>query len=622
MKIARLPSTRRKNLTTILILVIGLPILIFASYQVVNLISKAGGDVTPKNVIISNLTTSSVTISWTTEEKAQGSVVPVLNGNEKSPVIDKRGYSTRYTHYVEITDLEPDTSYDFLIVSNNSKYSDEGGKEFAFKTAPVTADAPTPNPIHGSVQGASGDDVVLYALYKDKSVYPVSTIMPSGGNWIVDLSTFRKISDKSLVITGSTENLVIIAVSQNGTGAVVEGVYSDLFDSNGKLKETNPLEISTKENIYTYFPPQAQLETYALNEEEPPPYVPPVVEEEPEEQEEQEEEPPVEEDLDREFQLRHDLNWIDMVKGGTTSVTGTTGEDSILITNLTDTGATILWVSDEKETGSVEYGTSVEELNEKAVDERDGLTNKGSYYVHSVNLSRLEPEKKIYFKVISGEEEFDNDGKYFSFTTFATLNSPPPFESITGTVDGIDGENEVAVVGYIKDNDETGSQGNSVKMSTVTDEDGKWILSIADSRTEDGVEYFEYTDEDTFVFDILATNNVDTKNESLKGISERDIELEVTASDNSGTKYTKIDLLDTYGILGVGSINIPIKSDTNTSPTNTVDGGSSTPQAGLFGNMVILIVLGIIPVVSFSYVLISSKNICKKGKNNMKSMIN
>ena len=43
----------------------------------------------------------------------------------------------------------------------------------SFKTAPITAGTPTPNPIHGTVTGSSGDDVIVYAM-KDKSVYPVS----------------------------------------------------------------------------------------------------------------------------------------------------------------------------------------------------------------------------------------------------------------------------------------------------------------------------------------------------------------------------------------------------------------------------------------------------------------
>ena len=615
MKIAQLPSTRRKNLITILILALGLPILIFASYQVINLISNAGTEAEPKNVLISNLTTSSVTISWTTETEATGSVTPVLNGNQQSPVVDDRGYGDRYTHYVELTDLEPNSSYDFLIISDNNKYSDEGGKEFEFKTAPVTSDAPVPNPIFGEVEGISGDDVVVYAMFKNKSVYPASSTIPNSGSWLVHLSTFRSVSDKSLVVTDDSSNLVIIAISGTTKGAVVEGTYSDLFDSDGKLKDVHTFEVTDIENLYSYFPPQAQLETYALDPEpndddDTPVYTPPVTTVADDEEEE----------FNREFALTHDLNWIDMVQGSSTSVSGTVGEDSVVVTNLTDTGATILWVSEEKENGSVMYGTTTTDLGDESVDERDGLTNQGKYYVHSVNLSRLEPETKMYFKVMSGDDEYDNGGEYFNFTTFATLSSPPPYDTISGEVDGVVDENEVAVVGYIRDEDETGSQGNSMMMSTLTDESGKWILSIADSRTEDGSEYYEYTDGDTFYLDVLTISDVDTKSESMEGISDKDVEL-VVESSATDASYTRVDLLDAYGVLGAGSISPTSNDSSSSSSTSSVTGGS-TPQTGLMDNTWFMILFGGLPLVTFGSLLVFGKKDGKKGKNNMKSMIN
>jgi len=169
MKIARLPS-KRKNNVILWILVIGLPILVYASYQAVQLITKASGDTQPKNLVISNLSTSSATISWVTEASVKGSVIPILGGNEKSPVVDKRGNENRNTHYVELTSLEPNTKYDFKIVSGSDEYASLDNVTMSFKTAPITAGTPTPNPIHGTVSGSSGDDVIVYAMLKDKSV--------------------------------------------------------------------------------------------------------------------------------------------------------------------------------------------------------------------------------------------------------------------------------------------------------------------------------------------------------------------------------------------------------------------------------------------------------------------
>jgi hypothetical protein len=119
MKIATVPSKKRKELTIIAILLIGIPLVVFATYQIYNLITRASVEAKPNNVLLSNLTTSAVTVSWVTDVSANGSVIPVVNSSEKSPVIDKRGSGKRYTHYVELSDLEPNTEYQFIIVSDS-----------------------------------------------------------------------------------------------------------------------------------------------------------------------------------------------------------------------------------------------------------------------------------------------------------------------------------------------------------------------------------------------------------------------------------------------------------------------------------------------------------------------
>lgn len=524
MKIARLPS-KRKNNVILWILVIGLPILVYASYQVVQLITKASGDTQPENLVISNLSTSSATISWVTEASVKGSVIPILGGNEKSPVVDKRGNENRNTHYVELTSLEPNTKYDFKIVSGSDEYASLDNVTMSFKTAPITAGTPTPNPIHGTVSGSSGDDVIVYAMLKDKSVYPVSAVIPSGGNWITDLSAFRKISDYSLVLTENTTNLVLVSVGGPDKGAVLQGTYSSLFDSNGKLKSTNDFTIGSNSNLYAYFAAKSMLMAEST--------VPTPSIEQPEE--ESEEEPTKE----SKFKIVMDLEWVDMVSGS--SVTAPTGVSSVQVTNLTDTGFTVLWVSAQKEAGSINYGTSSSSLSSEALDERDGATNRGTYYVHSVSVTMVQPETKYYFKVKSGGAEYSN---IFDVTTYATLSSPPPFESITGEVKNIPSTEELVVVGYITDKDGSGTTGSSNKISVLADDNGKWILSIADTRNTSGSSYFEYTSADEITFSLVSTVNSGSLIKTISSAKNTDVEI-TAGSGSTGN----VDILDNYGVL-------------------------------------------------------------------------
>lgn len=608
MKIATVPSKRRKELIIIGILLIGLPIIIFGGYQVYQLIVRASEDSKPKNVVISNLTTSSVTISWTTDGQSYGSVIPVLNGEEKTPVTDvKRGNKKRYTHHIILETLDPNTEYQFIIISNRDRYQSEGSKNFVFKTAPQSATSPTPSSIYGSVNGASGDDLVVYALLKDQSAYPISTVISTGGNWLLDISSFRKISDKSLVLMNDAVNIVLVAIAGPNKGAVVEGRFSDLFDSNGKLKDTKKLTIADNSDLYSFFPSVSMLEAYISTQPEPEPEPePPTPTPTPSVPVEQPTESIVDDtgDFVRTFRIVQDLQWIDMVTEGGGTVTGSTGESTVEIVNITDTGFSVIWVSESKEQGYINYGTSRDSLSNQANDERDGITSRGNYYVHSISVGRLQPDTEYYFEVKSGGNTYDSSGNKYSVKTFPTLSSPPPFESVTGVVEGMPEHNEAILTAYIVDEDDSGSSGESLKLATLADENGKWILSIADSRVSDGSTYFEYTSGDSLYVDIVSTISFDTQKESMEGISDRDVEISLGASaDDSGISYTRVELLANYGILGFSSgVNPDI--DLTDITTYKIDPRSADiPKTGILDNMIYLILLslGLVGIGIYSY---------------------
>lgn len=541
MKIARLPS-KRKNIILILILTIGLPILIYASYQVVQLISNASADTQPRNITLSNLSTSSAVISWVTDSSLRGSLTLVENGTEGTPVIDKRGNDKRYTHYIELTGLNPNTAYNFVITSGNVKYTAIDNVEFTFKTAPIASDAPTPNPIYGTVENISSDDVILFAETQDKSTYPVSTTMPDGGNWIMDLSAFRKTDDKSLVISSSKTSLVITAVSGFNKGGLVSGSYSELFDSNGKLNATKTILVGSNNDLYSYFPSAAKFEKIVSATDNQ------------DAKNDDNNDTTTNTDTNNSantetstggkvFRIVQDLTWTNMISNS--NVIWSYGATTVQVTNLTDTGFTVTWISRDSEQGYIKYGTSVSSLSNQAIDERDSVTSKGDYYTHSVSLTRLQPETKYYFNVFSGDDIYNNNENSYNATTFATLSSAPAYVSISGVVQNLPSSREAIVIAYLKDSDGAGSSGSSEVLSTMVDDNGKWILSIADSRTIDGSGYFEYTNADKIYFKIISTAETqDVVSKSLDGITSNDIELSIV-----DTTSLNVNKLSSYGVI-------------------------------------------------------------------------
>ena len=595
MKIAQIPKRKKFDNVVLIILIIGLPILVFATYKVVQVIINASADTQPKNVVVSDLTTNSITISWVTDSPVTGAVAVYQNGSQKIQVADSRGSSRKLTHYVEISGLEPDSSYDFTIISGSDKYISEGSKKFVFDTAPITPQQVTPNSIYGQVTMGSGDQAIIYAVLSDKSAYPASAIVKSDGTWLIDLASLRKISDKSLVTISDTSSIAVVVVAGVNRGAVVEGAYSTLFNSDGNLMSSNSLTITDRSDMYSYIPDGAKLIAY---DETPEPEEEKPVEEEPvvEEPVVEEPTPPVEVEFKRVYRIVHQLPWIDLaVEGSETSpVTASiTGENSIKVTNLTDTGFTVVWLSKQKEKGYVNYGTSKSNLNNTANDSRDGLITQGEYYVHNVDISKLQPETAYYYEIKSGTNTYDNDGIKYTINTFATQSSPPAFESIKGKYSNLPSHGEAVLMASIQDADDTGTSGRSFPISTVIGDGGLFTLTISNSWSADGSSYFEYTSSDKISLDIITTLDIDTQTTTIKDVLDNDIDVDINdiAESPITTTKGKVPKLSNYGIVGATdgtSLSTSSYTSSTTSGTsmNISTNSSSTPKTGATENTI------------------------------------
>ena len=521
---------QKRQLTLVLVLLFGIPATVFLVYKGIQYIASADSDATPKNVFISNITTSSLTVSWVTEKKVDGYVVPIQNGTELESVADYRGEGKRVTHYVELGSLEPSTEYSFIILSDGKKYKNDT-KEFQFTTPPVSESLPEANPIYGSVTGVQYDDAVVYILFADKSAYPVSSPVPSSGNWTGDLSTFKKISDKSLLETTDDTQLVVIGLSGLDVGGVQEGKYTELFDKEkgGKLFENIVMEKIEEGKLLEYFPDIANLgntEEIVIPVEpvEPVEPVTPVVPVQP-----------------QSYVVREDVIWKSLVGSGSVADMDA-GEDTITITNLSDTYAVISWRSEQKEEGYVKYGTSKTEISEEIIDSRDSLSEKGEYYSHYIETNRLEPDTTYYFEVYSGSNVYDKDGAKYTLQTYTTLSSAPPLETRVGEITNSSELSDWVLVGKIVDNDELGTVGSSGYVSVLPDTNGTWELIVGDVRSEDGSSYFSFSDADILQIYVLGADSYKYDfNLSLD-------EIQLDMSKLGGSVGGKVELLTDYGI--------------------------------------------------------------------------
>ncbi|MFH0942771.1 MAG: Ig-like domain-containing protein [Candidatus Beckwithbacteria bacterium] len=167
--------------------------------------------------------------------------------------------------------------------------------------------------------------------------------------------------------------------------------------------------------------------------------------------------------------------------------------EQVRITNVSDTGFSVSWITGKTSTGSIKLGMQPTDLKQTVLDDRDQLSGGAvSTEVHHVTAKNLTPQTKYYFKIESNNKQYDNKGKPFEITTGATLGNPPAADPIYGTILSQAGTPAEAVVVYI-------NVANGAPLSALVKNQGSWALSLATARTIDLGGYLTYDTQATIV---------------------------------------------------------------------------------------------------------------------------
>ena len=192
------------------------------------------------------------------------------------------------------------------------------------------------------------------------------------------------------------------------------------------------------------------------------------------------------------------LYWVKN-KTGTADITSgqTLAPKQVRLTNVTDTGFTVSWVSDQSATGKIKLGTEETSLKDQVLDDRDQLSGEtGSFEVHHLTAKNLKANTKYYFKIESQGRAFDNQGKPFEITTGPTLGNPPPADPVYGTILTASRTPAEEVVVYV-------NLANAAPLSALVKSGGNWALSLSTARTADLKSYLTY-DAQATIINLLA----------------------------------------------------------------------------------------------------------------------
>lgn len=160
------------------------------------------------------------------------------------------------------------------------------------------------------------------------------------------------------------------------------------------------------------------------------------------------------------------------------------------VANVTDTGATVYWVTDKSTAGSVFYGKTPSLGDGVVVDDRDLSSQNNLYPAHFVRISGLRPTTKYYFKIGVGQDTFGDpakSGQPYEVTTGTTLPAAPVVDPIFGKV--LD-QTGAALSGGIIIWDTSGSS----KIAALSKGDGNYVLPLGNARTAGLDNYQSVTD--------------------------------------------------------------------------------------------------------------------------------
>ena len=214
----------------------------------------------PENVILSNVWENSVTVTWTTKIRTKGYLSLYKDSEKIGDFQDARGLGKSYTHYIDLSGLEPNTEYEFVISSAGVERLNQDGERFEFSTRELLLQDRTPNIVNGTVQGR---DTLVFVMLDDFSLnYPLSTYVREQGEWSIDLSKFLPVGNSGDFVFRGDAAIKVLFYGSKG-GEVFRGNKNVLFDDQGNFKKES-LEITGLESIFPFISDVAKFKGIAV----------------------------------------------------------------------------------------------------------------------------------------------------------------------------------------------------------------------------------------------------------------------------------------------------------------------------------------------------------------------
>jgi hypothetical protein len=195
---------KNSNLIIFALLILALPLIVIAVLIVQSFTAKAGQALQPQQVVFSNVSGTSATVSYITQESTTG-IASASSGGSSGSGSDYRDQGTQGNykiHYIVINNLQPNNSYAVNITSGGQAFTDP---EWVVKTPPLSEQIGTPSPLKGKFAGlTSVTEGVVYAMAGDASGNSLvgSSLVATNGTFVIDKNSFTNANGEKIDLSG------------------------------------------------------------------------------------------------------------------------------------------------------------------------------------------------------------------------------------------------------------------------------------------------------------------------------------------------------------------------------------------------------------------------------------
>lgn len=230
--------------------------------------------------------------------------------------------------------------------------------------------------------------------------------------------------------------------------------------------------------------------------------------------------------------------------GQQVSATGSNQPQDVRITNITDTSFSVSYITENKTSGSINYGID-SQLGQNALDERDQVKGGlNDYTVHSITVKNLSPSTKYFFTITSGGQVYTSKDELFEITTGPSISETPEANySISGKIIDTDGNPPSEAVIYI-------TSDNLQVASFLTNPDGEYDFSLSGLRASDLSTLYKFSDNQIVKMLVVGDSGKSNLILSLMGISKipivtlsKDYDFTQEESQNASSSATFENLL-------------------------------------------------------------------------------